>query len=928
LPLTFLMGTTFPIAVAAWPESGRRRGAALLYGVNTLGAAAGALVGTFAALPRLGTRGTFAFAAAASGLAALVARKASDLGREGDRALPPGDAAFGSAAIGVDATPRDLTRFALLSGMIGAILQTGWTRVMTLAFGSSVFALGLTLAAVLCGLGLGPLIVRPRDDTGAGARARAAASAWVAGAVALALLPILGTLPTLAARWSGLYAGSPFGALALQFLLAGLLLVVPAMAQGATLPLLIAASPGSAASVGRASGRLYAASSAGAVIGFVAAGYLLLPIAGTRLTLAAAAAGSLLLAFLLGGRRAAGNAMARGRQALLAAAPLVMVLLPGWSAASLSGGGLIYGALYRAAAGNTSLADAMRRRGDLVYARDGADGLVTVRRSPAGILSLQINGKTEASSGADMATQLLAAHLPLLLHGAADRTLIIGLASGVTLGAAERHPGGAIDVVEIARGVPDAARRFDAENRRALDDPRARLVIDDARAWLLARPGRYDVIASQPSNPWVAGVAGLFTTDMYRLLRDRLAPGGVLAQWVQAYRLEPRDLSGIVRSFLEVFPDATLWEESPGGGDYFLVAGLGRGRIDPGALARGPAPAWDDLKGAGIDGPSDLLARYVAGPEGLARIADGAPRHTDDNLYLEWRAPLALLRQAPPQWTLFTRGREPVAGLLLPGSLERDPDLAAGLARSLRRRDARLEAARALGDADRIALLEPRLQAGIVLLGQGRFAEAAADLAGAAAAAPNSASTGLLLGQAYLGAGLPGAAAVAFAGAVEHDPGLAEAWNGLGLAFAAAGRDDEARRAFEEAVARAPASSAALNNLGTELLRAGDLDGAGARFDAALVLDPEFSAALANRGLLARRRGDPDAAARGYRAALAADPGNADARYNLAKILGESGRIAAARSELETILAADPSDAEARRALDLLARTAADRPGR
>src|SRR6185436_20307479 len=136
----------------------------------------------------------------------------------------------------------------------------------------------------------------------------------------------------------------------------------------------------------------YAASSAGAVIGFLAAGYLLLPIAGTRLTLAAAAAGALLLAFLVGTAGAAGNA-GRGRRALFAVAPLALLLLPGWNAASLSGGGLIYGALYRAAAGNAPLAETMRRRGDLVYARDGADGLVTVRRSPAGILSLQINGK-------------------------------------------------------------------------------------------------------------------------------------------------------------------------------------------------------------------------------------------------------------------------------------------------------------------------------------------------------------------------------------------------------------------------------------------------------------------------------------------------------------------------------------------------------
>jgi spermidine synthase len=526
------------------------------------------------------------------------------------------------------------------------------------------------------------------------------------------------------------------------------------------------------------------------------------------------------------------------------------------------------------------------RRGRLVFEREDGDGLTTVRESPGGTLSLQINGKTDASTGADMPTQLLAGHLPLLLHPDARDALVIGLASGVSLGAVERHPVESIRVLEIARGVPQAARRFDRANHGALDDRRVRLVVDDARAWLLARDERYDVIVSQPSNPWVAGVANLFTREFYRLARARLRRGGVMGQWVQAYRILPEDLRGLVRSFLEVFPDATLWEESAGGGDLFLIGGLGDHGVDPATLQRAPAEAWQDLGSGAASGPVSLLTRFVAGPRSLAVFADDAPPHTDDRLTLEWRAPLVLFRDRDPGRVLpFTR--EPLRNILARSDAARDPDFLAALDRSLSRRQERLQAVAGLRDADLMALREPALAAGVELLLAGRPAEAAGVLARAAAASPGSANAHYLLGLAYREAGLEAPAAVAFEQAVRTDAALAAAWGALGTSWLRAGDSGQARAALEQALRLDPGDAVARNNLGTLLLQAGDTAAAEQAFRGAVHDAPWLAAAHANLGVVARRRGDLATAGRELRLALEIDPANDTARFNLDIVLKE-----------------------------------------
>src|SRR5262249_50805088 len=153
----------------------------------------------------------------------------------------------------------------------------------------------------------------------------------------------------------------------------------------------------------------------------------------------------------------------------------------------------------------------------------------------------------------DMLTQKLLAHLPLLLHPDPRRTAVIGLGSGVTLGAALRHGVTQVDVVEISPEVVEAAALFERDNSGALHDPRTRLILADGRPHLQLSDARYDAIISEPSNPWMAGVASLFTKEFFRAARGRLAPGGIICQWAHTYDLSAADLRSIAATFSSVF---------------------------------------------------------------------------------------------------------------------------------------------------------------------------------------------------------------------------------------------------------------------------------------------------------------------------------------------------------------------------------------
>ena len=638
------MGATYPLAVR-WME---RAGA--LYAANTAGAAIGAALTGFVLLPALGMFGTTLVGVALNVVAAagamLLARRVSGEGpagrrREADPSAPLGAGPYASLGTG-KVRPTSLVRLAVLAaalaGLVSLLFQVTWTRILAMVLGPTTYAFSAMLVAVIAGMAIGSTIVAaltPRTPSRAAAWTGAALVA--AAAAALAAGFVVDRVPLMMAAAVS-RPDVTFDAVFLRQVLLVVALQMPmTMALGAVFPLTLAMTAFGADAASTRASNLYAINTCGAIAGALLGSFVLIPAAGLQGAIRIGA--GLLLAAGWAVMRLGAGQRRTGRLVFVAAATGVAVaalLMPPWNPARLANGGYRYAAALAAGDIETGL-----EAGQLVYYREGAAGTVSVRQVP-GALSLAIDGKVDASNAADMLTQKLLAHLPLLLHPNPRRVGIIGLGSGVTLGAALTHPIERVDVIEISPQVVEASRFFARENHDALADPRTRLIVGDGRAHLHLTPDRYDVIISEPSNPWMAGVATLFTREFFLAARERLAPGGLLTQWAHTYSISQDDLQSIVATFLSVFPDGTVWLVAES--DVLLIGGPG----PIPALEAGIAAAWArpgvamDLAEIDVRNPLSVLSLYVAGGEALHRFAGDAVIQTDDRLQLEYTAPRAV----------------------------------------------------------------------------------------------------------------------------------------------------------------------------------------------------------------------------------------------------------------------------------------------
>jgi spermidine synthase len=460
------------------------------------------------------------------------------------------------------------------------------------------------------------------------------------GVSALALLPAYGLAPVLALSlldWLGLSATALIG---IQFAVSVALMIVPTTLLGATLPLAVAILVRDPRGVGRDVGRVFGINTIGTVIGSVAAGFAAVPLLGIQATVGLAAVVNALcgcLALLVAGRRR-GPALA----AVGATAAVLAVLAARewrWDRATISSGPSIYAKQYLDVGEPAEALRHMSRARKVVFYEEGINTTVAVVKTGKR-LGIAVNGKVDASNGKDMVTQLMVGHLPALAVPGARRALVIGLGSGVTVGALALHPLEEIDVAELEPAMLPASEYFLAENRGVVRDPRVRLRIGDGRHVLAVAPAPYDIIVSEPSNPWIAGVASLFTREFYQACRARLTPGGVLVQWLQGYTIREQEMRMVARTLSEVFPHVTVWTAAPG--DYILLAATHPVTLDLPTLvdrARASKELTADL--ALISpAPDALLSRFLLGEEGVARYAAGARTNTDDLPLLEFNAPL------------------------------------------------------------------------------------------------------------------------------------------------------------------------------------------------------------------------------------------------------------------------------------------------
>ena len=337
-----------------------------------------------------------------------------------------------------------------------------------------------------------------------------------------------------------------------------------------------------------------------------------------------------------------------------------------WDATSLNRGPFLY-----AGADDIDL-------GHIVKVWYGREATVAVRRDESGSTLLQIDGKIDATSGGDTATQTLVSIIPAVLSAHPRHALVIGLGSGMTVDALREVPGVAqVDVTELLPAVIDAARtEFRRANHAVLDSARVRSLQQDASLYLRGTRDHYDVIVSEPSNPWVAGMADLFTVEAPTAAREHLTPGGIMAAWFHAYSTDAATFAGILATFHHVFPTCALWE-MVAGQDYMVVGLTSPIDTDVDRIAatiQTSAVAGSPLHAAGIDSRGGLLGRFVAGPGRRVRhLTRDRRAAAASDLRLEFRAPSLLYNDASADiFTLFARAQDlPLAGLSPHGSAYR-----------------------------------------------------------------------------------------------------------------------------------------------------------------------------------------------------------------------------------------------------------------
>jgi spermidine synthase len=655
---TALMGATLPVLVAAIQGVGESRasGVAKLYALNLAGAIVGTVAAGFLLLPTFGVRVTIWIAAAGNlliGLAVLV------IGR---------GTAFSHRTASVPVEPAEKSSgvafwflCAFVSGLIKISMQVVWSRLLSMIIGSSTYAFTIVLALFLIGLALGAWFVTLRSHVDSAALRRSILLVQLLTALTLFLsLRITNLIPSLLVE-TGLRIGvdSWAGLLALQVAASTLLILVPAVLMGMIMPLVLTwAGRGSEGfsfeetSTPKRVGQSYALNTVGAIAGAIGAAFVLIPMTSTRFTVLCMASLSVIVAGVAYEPRRAGTDRALARSLAIGVSAVIVVamlfLWPRVNLNALSAGA--YDSFVRVLARSRSGVPKDQRSdnpGDhqLLMFAEGRTATVSVRKD-WGITSVAINGRTNGSDADDMATQVMAGQLGLLVAPRIENVLMIGFATGVSVGSVLQSPAGSVDCVEIEPAAVTSSRYFEHVNNRPLNDPRLRVIVDDARTVLRVNPARYDLIISEPSHPWVPGVANLFTREFLTLGRERLRDDGVFVQWLQIYQLSTDSMRSVLATFQEVFPHVAVFriQGAAKGKDLILLgsrAPIDLTRIDE---RMKDARTLADLSRVGLKTPADVRAWFVCDERQLKPAVAGAVINTDDNMHVETFAPREAFR--------------------------------------------------------------------------------------------------------------------------------------------------------------------------------------------------------------------------------------------------------------------------------------------
>ena len=868
LPTT-LCGGTLPVLskflIRFKEEVGKKFG--WLYSINTFGGVAGViLAGFFLIIPLgLGVNGTIYTAGSIDILAGLIfillSLKSklleSFLKREKSEIQP-------------EPKPKTKQNFGYLlliifffTGFAALALEVLWTRVLVMTIGSSTYAFSLILTAFLVGIALGSILISKFVDKIKNLWLALAITIGLIGIFVIFLTPLFDDLPFYFLKVFGKFGESFWKFELALFSLIFLILLLPTILMGITFPLGIKIYLRDLKKVGASIGEIYSINTLGCIFGSLLAGFLFLPLFGLQKSILICVLiyflSSIILIFF-----AKINLIPRlAFLFVIIGISVSAFFLPQWNKFALTSGPAVYARQYLL---KPEIIYGEPEKEKILFYKDGLSANVAVSQTPKGYLAMRVNGKVDTSAGkiefkeiGDLDTMLLTGYLPLLLHPKEPQNaLIIGLGSGITLGAMTQYPLKEIDLVEIEPAIVEGAKYFKEFNHNALNDPRVKVIIEDGRNLLLISPKKYDIISSQPSNPWVKGNANLFTKEYYQLSQNRLKEEGLMLQWVQLYSLEKEDLKSVIYTFSEVFPYTQVWS-STNYKDLFLIGSLEPIRIDKEKFSArfNLQGIKEDFKRAAISEPEEILANFIFSQEQIKKF-EKARIHIDNHPFLEFQAPLALYKDT------VSENLEELY------SFREDIERLFGIKLSQEVKDFQEKAlistiAKEKGDSE----------------GAIKYFEEALKIK----------SNPILEGK------------------------LAEYYFGKGKLAALEEKKEEALSFYQKAVELNPTEPAFLNSLGSAYFKEGDFEKAEFYFRKAIEVGPYYTWAISNLGLIYLRQDKYDLAEKYLKQALEINEKNIDALNWLAIIYHNRGQDEKAKEFLEKSLKINPDQPKIRERL-------------
>jgi spermidine synthase len=957
------MGATLPILckfyVAHLSHLGTHTGR--LYGLNTIGAALGSLLCGFWLIDLWGVSGTLAFALLVNGIIGIVCLKVGRREKEisprkvqkasGVKERAEGHRPAHKKPVSFVERKSALIIFAV-SGFCAMACEVLWTRLLGLIVGPSTYSFTIVLVTFITGLALGSMIFGYLAD-------KAEDCLWLllftqisAALLILAVSQLLGSSQMFFAKLIFTFKDQFLLLNLFKALILFLFMILPTLCLGAAFPLVGKIYTPTVSEVGKSIGFAYMFNTIGSLLGPLCAGFLLIPLVGKETGLGMIVSLQLITSLFIAGIMLKKKRKSIPQFSLIAACAVSGLILcfyyPTWNRQQISGGkyhrfdeinGYIAHTGWLESLFHGSQILSRGERGTLVYYGDGIGGFTAVVKYADAFgnveYAMRNSGKADATSRGDMNTQTLLAHLPMLFHKDPEAVMVLGLASGITAGEVLHYPIKRLDVLEISDQVVAASDIFVPWNNRVLENPTTNLIIQDGRAHLQLTRENYDVIISEPSNPWMAGLAALFTRDFFSLARERLTDDGIFVQWMHSYQMDWETFALIGRTFIHVFPNSILLNTDPSwqGGDYLLVGFKGEKRLVP-ENAEQKLMYVQRSKNVILKNPRVLYRLIVS--EDLPQLFGQVIINTDDRPHLEFAAPKLMYEKSQEiyenissqRWrslspltrsivqqersnadsqmdvavyalSLFTPFREMVdTSNFTPLQKERFFKL-------MERYCATNEVDQSVYNNDelkdrclsiQIDVLENRINqlpdraASLSYLAslynvKGRTSEAISYYTEALQIDPYSAQTHSNMGAALAKEGKIKEAIYHFSEALRINPEYTEAQKNLVYTLENQGSIREKLSHFPQGLQKGAENAQVHNDTGVTLAKQGRIEEAISEFSEALRIDPEFAGAHNNLGIALARKGNIEDAIEHFQRALRINPDYTGARNNLEKAL-------------------------------------------